>query len=229
MRNPDWVIRFSRQCDRIAPQAAGDSPARPDRRIAEIASGMDRQAGAAAPIRETGWLKAWRSDAVARRRRSRRLLPSMASKAGCSIARTFPRSNPRSCRFFYKVGLLHNPDRLSRFARQCGEGLRKMLAGSGGEVRQSRSRRSRLTAMAGACSSPMARFRRAMSWFALGPWSSDILRPLGYRVPWAFERGYHREYTPIRHAYCNVRSMISDGAFLMTPMENGIRVTSASN
>ena len=31
---------------------------------------------------------------------------------------------------------------------------------------------------------------------ALGPWSADLLRPLGYRVPPAAERGYHREFRP---------------------------------
>src|SRR5437588_9924964 len=61
---------------------------------------------------------------------------------------------------------------------------------------------------------------------ALGPWSSDLLRPLGYRVPLAFERGYHREFKPNP-----ARSLLrpihdADGSFLMTPMENGIRVTS---
>jgi D-amino-acid dehydrogenase len=61
---------------------------------------------------------------------------------------------------------------------------------------------------------------------ALGPWSSDILRPLGYRVPLAFERGYHREFKP--NPARSLRRPIhdADGSFLMTPMEQGIRVTS---
>jgi len=61
---------------------------------------------------------------------------------------------------------------------------------------------------------------------ALGPWSADILRPLGYRVPLAFERGYHREFKPnparpLRRPVYDI-----DGGFIMTPMEQGIRVTS---
>jgi len=61
---------------------------------------------------------------------------------------------------------------------------------------------------------------------ALGPWSADLLRPLGYRVPLATERGYHREFKP--NAARQLRRPIHDAenAFLMTPMEQGIRVTS---
>jgi hypothetical protein len=52
------------------------------------------------------------------------------------------------------------------------------------------------------------------------------LRPLGYRVPLAFERGYHREFKPnparpLRRPIYDI-----DGSFIMTPMEQGIRVTS---
>ena len=61
---------------------------------------------------------------------------------------------------------------------------------------------------------------------ALGPWSAELLKPLGYRVPLAFERGYHREFKP--NATRQLRRPIhdADGSFLMTSMENGIRVTS---
>jgi D-amino-acid dehydrogenase len=59
---------------------------------------------------------------------------------------------------------------------------------------------------------------------ALGPWSADLLRPLGYRVPLATERGYHQEFKP------GARQLLrpindAEGSFLMTPMEQGIRVT----
>jgi D-amino-acid dehydrogenase len=61
---------------------------------------------------------------------------------------------------------------------------------------------------------------------ALGPWSADILRPLGYRVPLAFERGYHREFKPNPARSLQRPIHDADGSFLMTPMEQRIRVTS---
>jgi len=68
-----------------------------DRRIAEAASDWTVKAGAANRIRETGWLKAWRSDAVEAAKREQALLTELASKAGCSTARPFPRSSRASC------------------------------------------------------------------------------------------------------------------------------------
>ena len=61
---------------------------------------------------------------------------------------------------------------------------------------------------------------------ALGPWSADILRPLGYRVPLAVERGYHLEFAPNPARSLQRPIHDAEGSFLMTPMENGIRVTS---
>jgi D-amino-acid dehydrogenase len=61
---------------------------------------------------------------------------------------------------------------------------------------------------------------------ALGPWSADLLRPLGYRVPLAFERGYHQEFRPNPARSLHRPIHDADGSFLMTPMERGIRVTS---
>jgi len=61
---------------------------------------------------------------------------------------------------------------------------------------------------------------------ALGPWSPDLLRPLGYRVPMAFERGYHREFKPNPARSLQRPIHDAEGSFLMTPMEQGIRVTS---
>src|SRR5260370_1206730 len=61
---------------------------------------------------------------------------------------------------------------------------------------------------------------------ALGPWSGDLLRPLGYRVPMAFERGYHREFKPNPARSLQRPIHDAEASFLMTPMEQGIRVTS---
>ncbi len=101
-----------------------------------------------------------------------------------------------------------------------------MLAGSGGEIRRAdiRSIVSDGSGWRVVLADGALRARHVV--IALGPWSADLLRPLGYRVPLAAERGYHREFKP--NAARTLRRPIHDAeaAFLMTPMENGIRVTS---
>ncbi|MFC0266868.1 NAD(P)/FAD-dependent oxidoreductase [Kushneria aurantia] len=57
-----------------------------------------------------------------------------------------------------------------------------------------------------------------------GPWSCDLLRPLGYRLPMAFERGYHQEFAldPAQSLATPFHDV--DGAFVCTPMNGGVRV-----
>jgi len=60
---------------------------------------------------------------------------------------------------------------------------------------------------------------------ALGPWSQEILRPLGYKLPLINERGYHTHFNLAEGSslYHSVHDV--DAAYVMTPMEQGLRVT----
>lgn len=61
---------------------------------------------------------------------------------------------------------------------------------------------------------------------ALGPWSAELVKPLGYQLPLANERGYHLNFKLAEDSvlYRSVHDV--DGSYVMTPMENGLRVTS---
>ncbi len=60
---------------------------------------------------------------------------------------------------------------------------------------------------------------------ALGPWSLDLLRPLGYRLPLAVKRGYHMHYRPRGNAVLHRPVLDDDQGFLLTPMARGVRLT----
>ncbi len=62
---------------------------------------------------------------------------------------------------------------------------------------------------------------------ALGPWSTDLLTPLGYSLPLAVKRGYHRHFKPIGTAMLSRPVLDVENGYVMTPMEAGIRVTTA--
>ena len=126
----------------------------------------------------------------------------------------------------YKVGLLHTQTASVDSPGNVVKAYARMLAGAGGEVRQSDIKAIvpdgegwRVVLADGEISA-----RHVV--VALGPWSADILRPLGYRVPLAFERGYHREFKPNPARSLQRPIHDAEGSFLMTPMEQGIRVTS---
>jgi D-amino-acid dehydrogenase len=60
---------------------------------------------------------------------------------------------------------------------------------------------------------------------ALGPWSDDVFRPLGYRIPLAVKRGYHMHYGLRGNAVLNHPFLDNDEGYLLAPMSRGIRLT----
>ncbi len=60
---------------------------------------------------------------------------------------------------------------------------------------------------------------------AMGAWSDQLLKPLGIRVPLFQERGYHRHYKPSGNAFLTRPIYDAGGAFVVTPMVKGIRVS----
>jgi D-amino-acid dehydrogenase len=61
---------------------------------------------------------------------------------------------------------------------------------------------------------------------AAGPWAGDLLAQLGYRVPLFWERGYHRHLSPGAGAPLRRPIHEVDHGFVMTPQRQGVRVTS---
>lgn len=63
---------------------------------------------------------------------------------------------------------------------------------------------------------------------ALGPWAPEILRRMKIRVPMGFERGYHMHYAALGNARLGRPIYDTGGGYVMSPMEQGIRLTTGS-
>jgi D-amino-acid dehydrogenase len=63
---------------------------------------------------------------------------------------------------------------------------------------------------------------------ALGPWSPDVLEPLGIKVPLGIKRGYHRHYDPKGNAMLSRPVIDTEYGYGLTPMEQGIRLTTGA-
>ena len=225
IRNAGWVFRF------LANATAANTKPRAAALHGLIAASLKLhrewivKAGAGQRIRETGWLKAWRSDGVEAAKAEQALLTEFGIQSELLERQAISALEPDIVPV-YKVGLLHTQTASVDSPGNVVKAYARMLSGSGGQVRQSEIRSIapggdgwRVVLADGEIGA-----RHVV--VALGPWSAELLRPLGYRVPLAFERGYHREFKP--NATRKLRRPIHDaeGAFLMTSMENGIRVTS---
>jgi D-amino-acid dehydrogenase len=224
-RNIDWIVRFLANAtnSRVKPRATALQG------LIAASLKLHREwivkADAAQRIRETGWLKAWRSDAVGAAKQEQAFLAEYGIESRLLDRQAISALEPNILPI-YKVGLLHTQTASVDSPGEVVKAYARMFAGSGGEIRRSEIRaivpdgdRWRVVLADGETSA-----RHIV--VALGPWSADLLRPLGYRVPLAFERGYHQEFKPNP-----ARSLLrpihdAEGSFLMTPMERGIRVTS---
>ena len=60
---------------------------------------------------------------------------------------------------------------------------------------------------------------------ALGPWSDDVFRPLGYDIPLAVKRGYHMHYGARGNATLSHPLHDGDGGYMLVPMSKGTRLT----
>lgn len=63
---------------------------------------------------------------------------------------------------------------------------------------------------------------------ALGPWATDLLDRLDVRLPLAVKRGYHRHFRPQGNASLSRPVLDADVGYLITPMEQGIRITTGA-
>jgi D-amino-acid dehydrogenase len=63
---------------------------------------------------------------------------------------------------------------------------------------------------------------------ALGPWTDDIFRALGYRFPFGVKRGYHRHFAAEGNATLSRPVIDAERGYVLTPMTAGIRLTTGA-
>ena len=63
---------------------------------------------------------------------------------------------------------------------------------------------------------------------ALGPWSNEVLRPLGIQLPLVGKRGYHKHYAPLGTATLSRPVLDVEGGYVLAPMTRGIRLTTGA-
>ena len=225
MRNLDWVARFLGNAvpSRTRPRAVALNG------LIGASLKLHREwivkANAGQRIRETGWLKAWRSDATQTAKQEQAFLAEFGIKSDLLDRQAISALEPNILPV-YKTGLLHSQTASVDSPGNVVKAYAQMLKGLGGEIRQSdiRTIEPEDSGWRVVLGDRTVAARHVV--VALGPWSADLLRPLGYRVPLAVERGYHQEFTPNPARPLQRPIHDAEGSFLMSPMENGIRVTS---
>jgi len=184
-----------------------------------------QEAGATRYLRKTGWLKLYRSEASFNKLRRELdvaasfgipldpIDPDAARVLEPSIAPVFERA------VFWKSAVsLSNPLAVTRaYAARFGALGGITLKGDARTLHRNGTR-WRVETAEGALDADQVVI-------ALGPWAPDVLEPLGIRLPMAFKRGYHRHFRPQGNAGLSRPVLDADNGYLITPMEQGIRLT----
>jgi D-amino-acid dehydrogenase len=63
---------------------------------------------------------------------------------------------------------------------------------------------------------------------ALGPWTPDVLDPLGIKLPLAVKRGYHWHFESRGNASLSRPVLDADAGYCLAPMQQGIRLTTGA-
>ncbi len=186
---------------------------------------MMEEAGALHYLRETGWLKLYRSE---RAFKALQLEFDLAREYGLplhpldaeGVAVLEPALNPVFARavFWPNAASISNPLGVTR-------AYAERFAARGGITLNGDARSLHRAGRFWRVETDEGALDATEAIVALGPWAPDLLEPLGLKLPLVVKRGYHRHF----HAHGNAslaRPVVdTEYGYLITPMEQGIRLT----
>lgn len=186
------------------------------------------EAGATRYLRETGWLKLYRSaGAIAALQPEFDLarefgLPLQALDPD-GVRALEPSLNPVFAKavFWPKAASLSNPLAVTRAYAARFSALGGVVVRGDARTLHRAGSRWRVETDQGSIDAPEAVV-------ALGPWAPDLLAPLGLRLPMAVKRGYHRHFRGQGNATLARPVVDVEPGYLLTSMEQGIRLTTGA-
>ncbi len=184
-----------------------------------------RDAGADSLLRETGWMQIYRTEAQFQ---AAALEREIADEGGfkytvldTSEARELePHLKPvfRKAELWHDIASLTDPgSTVKAYAR--------LFAKNGGEILQRRANRLAPTGDTWTVETDGGPVAARTVVVALGPWSMDLLGPLGYRLPFAVKRGYHMHFRPSGNAGLSRPVVDIAYGYAASSMAMGLRVT----
>lgn len=184
-----------------------------------------KESGADSYLRETGWMKIYRSEAeFARAELERRVADEGGFNYTVLDAGAAREVEPHLKPVFAKAEHWHDIASLSD-PGAVTKAYAKQFAANGGAFEKAGVRRLVQTDDGWSVETDTGSLQAGAVVVALGPWSMDLLGPLGYRMPFAVKRGYHMHYRPKGNATLSRPIVDMSNGYAMAPMTLGIRLT----
>lgn len=226
LARPGWFLRFLWEA----------RPSQAAARIAALesltASTVERhralmaEAGVSHRLRETGTLKVWRTEAGHEAAKAEHdflkqhgIASEILDRQGISAVE--PALNP-----IFHAGLICLENASVDSPGAVTEAYAALFAARGGQIEQAQVEKLVRTDAGWQAQTAKGAFKAGIAVVALGPWSMDLLAPLGLDCKLDVERGYHRHLQAQKGAQLSRPVYDVDAAYFMAPMEQGYRITS---
>lgn len=226
LTRPGWLLRFlweARPSQVAARTAALDSITAS---TVERHRALMEEAGVPELLRETGTLKLWRSEAGhAAAQAEHDFLEShgIASRIldRQGISEIEPHLNP-----IFPAGLLIPSNASVDSPGAVVGAYAGLFARRGGRIERAEAKALVRNGGGWRVTTDKGDFDADIAVVALGPWSTDLLAPLGLDPKLDVERGYHRHFKPRPGTALSRPIYDVDAAYFMASMAQGLRVTS---
>lgn len=230
LRRLPWVLRFLSHCTQRHFEYAAAALRAIQVLSLEIHKALIKEAKADHLLRHTGWLKVFRSEESFRAYAMERgVLEKTGVHHSVFTADQLAQIEPALAREFVGGVLMENTCSVSSPGALCDAYLGLFVA-AGGEVLEATvtDLQSTLDGRWRVLVKDGSAIDAEKVMLAAGPWSAEIASWLGYKIPMAWERGYHVHLEPgdgpaLKRAVHDI-----DRGYVMTPQLQGVRVTSGS-
>ncbi len=186
------------------------------------------ESGGTRYLRKTGWLKVYRRektfDGLARERDMAKEFGMRLDVLDTAQARALePSLNPVFTRgvFWPQAASISSPIGLTRAYVSRLEALGGVLLHGDARTLHRNGEHWRIDTEEGALDADQVVV-------TLGPWAPDLLEPLGIKLPLGVKRGYHRHFRAQGNASLSRPVLDADGGYCITPMEQGLRITTGA-
>lgn len=226
LANPGWILGFLNEAkpDRLAPRVAAleslVAPALP------LHKRLMTEAGIAWRLRDTGFLELWRSEAGRAAAEARRTFLEDHGVRVEALDRQALSALEPSLNPIFSAAILHKDSASVDWPGAVVEAYAALFAARGGTILRDEVTELSKQGEGWRASGKDVQQDADLAVVALGPWSADLLRPLGLKVPLNVERGYHRHYKPAQGRFLNRPIYDVEASYMLAPMELGLRLTS---
>lgn len=226
LSRPGWLLRFLWEArpSQAAPHVAALESLTAS--TVERHRALMAEAGVSHCLRETGTLKVWRTEAghaAAKAEQDFLATHGIASQVldRQGISGVEPALNP-----IFHAGLLCLENASVDSPGAVTQAYAELFAKRGGRIVQAQVEKLARNGNGWQARTDKGSFEAEIAVVALGPWSMDLLAPLGLDSKLDVERGYHRHLQAEKGASLARPVYDVDAAYFMAPMEQGYRITS---